>query len=80
MMNLPKKITIRKTIHTCEIMSKKNSLGTLWKYQYEPREIFIKKNLDSDNLKKWNEQTFSKKITTIDRLEAKGFFKKYGLK
>jgi len=59
-------------------MAKKHPLGALWKYQYGPREKFIIKNLDSDIVKKWNKQTLSKKITTIDRLESKGFFKKYG--
>jgi len=55
----------------------KKQLGALWKYQYKPREDFIKKNLGSEALKKWNKQSLIKKIIVIDRLEAKGFFKKY---
>jgi len=58
----------------------KNSLGVLWKYQYKPREDFIKKNLNAQALKKWNKQSLTKKIIVIDSLESKGFFKKWGLK
>lgn len=59
-------------------MVTKKSLGILWKHQYVPREKFIKKNLNTTAQKKWNKQTKSERITVIDRLQAKGFFKKWG--
>jgi hypothetical protein len=50
------------------------SVWNILKVQYAPRDLILRKNLQSKALKKYKKMNYCKKIGMIDKLQSGGYF------